>query len=182
MFDDGSLRRAGIHGQKHKCHRPQVLDVRFIDLDLVRHDVSVKDVVLAEVVVDLRRLYFQLVQSRRPRSAKRVMCEEGVIVVDVDFGYGCLGDLVEDVRTRAAETDDGYALMAASLRAAADELGAPIGLVLEGGYDVAALSRSVVKTLDVLGDAHTPPAPVIQEHSLSVNARARISEFWPGLA
>jgi acetoin utilization deacetylase AcuC-like enzyme len=44
-----------------------------------------------------------------------------------------------------------FAQMAARTREAADRWGAPLGAVLEGGYDLAALAESVVATLTVLG-------------------------------
>ncbi len=78
-------------------------------------------------------------------------------------------------------TDGGYAAMAASLRSVADELDAPIGLALEGGYDVDALARSFAETLDVLGADEAPDAPAVTDHSVAVAARARVAEFWPGL-
>lgn len=78
-------------------------------------------------------------------------------------------------------SDHGYGAMAASLRAVADELGAPVGLVLEGGYDVAALSRSLIQTLDALGATDAPEVSPVPEHPIAGNARARIAEFWPDL-
>src|SRR3954447_11779834 len=51
-------------------------------------------------------------------------------------------------------TEAGFAGMAASLRRAADAVGAPVGLVLEGGYDLGALARSMAALMPVLvGDA-----------------------------
>ena len=49
-------------------------------------------------------------------------------------------------------TEAGFAGMAASLRRAADDVGAPLGLVLEGGYDLGALSRSMAALMPVLVD------------------------------
>jgi acetoin utilization deacetylase AcuC-like enzyme len=48
------------------------------------------------------------------------------------------------------EAED-FARMAGSVRGLADELGAPLGAVLEGGYDVDALAECVVATLPALG-------------------------------
>lgn len=42
-------------------------------------------------------------------------------------------------------TDDGFAAIGASVREIAAAAGAPVGLVLEGGYDVQALARSFVR-------------------------------------
>jgi len=49
------------------------------------------------------------------------------------------------------EAED-FARMASSVRGLADELGAPLGAVLEGGYDVDALAECVVATLRALGE------------------------------
>jgi acetoin utilization deacetylase AcuC-like enzyme len=45
-----------------------------------------------------------------------------------------------------------FAHMAAAVRAAAADWGAPVGAVLEGGYDLSALADSVVATMAALGD------------------------------
>ncbi|MBO9533351.1 MAG: histone deacetylase [Solirubrobacteraceae bacterium] len=78
-------------------------------------------------------------------------------------------------------TDHGYFAMAAAIRAVAEDLEAPVGLILEGGYDVAALARSFVQTLDALGSADAPDVVPVLEHPLAGNARARAAEFWPDL-
>ena len=49
------------------------------------------------------------------------------------------------------EAED-FARMAGSVRGLADELGVPLGAVLEGGYDVDALAECVVATLPALGE------------------------------
>jgi acetoin utilization deacetylase AcuC-like enzyme len=46
-----------------------------------------------------------------------------------------------------------FARMATLVREAARDWGAPVGAVLEGGYDLAALAESVVATMGALGDA-----------------------------
>ena len=51
-----------------------------------------------------------------------------------------------------------FARMAAATRAAADEWGAPVGAVLEGGYALPALAESVVATMDALA-AEDAPCP-----------------------
>ncbi|MEH3053721.1 MAG: histone deacetylase [Patulibacter minatonensis] len=99
-------------------------------------------------------------------------------LVLISAGYDAHAD---DPLATCRVSDAGYGAMAALLRAAAEEVRAPIGLVLEGGYDVAALSRSFIQTLDALGSAEPWPTPQIAEHPLAGNARARIGEFWPGL-
>jgi acetoin utilization deacetylase AcuC-like enzyme len=78
-------------------------------------------------------------------------------------------------------TDAGFAAMAASVRTAAAEVGAQVALVLEGGYDVGALSRSLCDVLEVLGAGDPPPAPAVERHALAEQAVARLSGAWPDL-
>ncbi len=80
-------------------------------------------------------------------------------------------------------TDEGYVAMAASVRAAADGLGIPLGIVLEGGYDLGALSRGVVATLEVAGTQDPPGAPQLALHPLAARACERLAAGgWPALA
>jgi acetoin utilization deacetylase AcuC-like enzyme len=78
------------------------------------------------------------------------------------------------------EVDDaGYRDMAATMRDLAAELGVPVLICLEGGYSLAALSRSVVATLEALsGDAAPREAPAAP----SAPYRERLALRWPGLA
>ncbi|MDQ8046561.1 MAG: histone deacetylase, partial [Solirubrobacteraceae bacterium] len=87
----------------------------------------------------------------------------------------------DDPLASCAVSDAGFAAMAASLRAVAEELGAPVGMVLEGGYDVHALARSFADVLAVLGADEAPQAPRLADHALAVAARARLAEHWPTL-
>jgi acetoin utilization deacetylase AcuC-like enzyme len=77
-------------------------------------------------------------------------------------------------------TETGFAAMAASMRRVAAEFDVPVGAVLEGGYDLGALARSVAATLEVLRAAEPPTlgeeltmAPEAEQ------ARRRIAEWWP---
>jgi acetoin utilization deacetylase AcuC-like enzyme len=79
-------------------------------------------------------------------------------------------------------SDDGFAAMAGSMRRLAESLGAPLGMVLEGGYDLGALSRGVVRTLDVLGADVAPEALALAVDPLAAEAAARLSARWPALA
>jgi len=89
----------------------------------------------------------------------------------------------EDPLADCEVTEAGFAEMTRSMRAAAASVGAPLGAVLEGGYALGALARSVAATLEVLAApapaALTPPAPVTPA---SREAALRLSEPWPGLA
>jgi acetoin utilization deacetylase AcuC-like enzyme len=82
---------------------------------------------------------------------------------------------VDDPLADCRVTDEGYADMAASVRALGDELGVPVGVVLEGGYDLGALSRGFVATLEVLAREGEVPAPQLPTHRLAEEALARHS-------
>jgi acetoin utilization deacetylase AcuC-like enzyme len=79
-------------------------------------------------------------------------------------------------------TDDGFAAMAGSVRRLADDLGVPVGVILEGGYDLGALSRGVARTLEVLGADTAPPAPDLPVHPGAAEAISRLATRWPALA
>jgi acetoin utilization deacetylase AcuC-like enzyme len=79
-------------------------------------------------------------------------------------------------------TEAGFAGMAASLRRAADDVGAPLGLVLEGGYDLGALAHSMAAVMPVLVAPETPAAEAIELDPLARAALARMERWWPGLA
>ena len=94
-------------------------------------------------------------------------------------GYDAHAD---DPLASCVVTDDGYAAMAALMRATAEQLGVPLGIVLEGGYDLAALSRSVVATLAVVGSTEPPPARSVPRHPLALRAQERLAGgHWPAL-
>ena len=73
-------------------------------------------------------------------------------------------------------TEAGFAAMAASVRRLAAELGVPVGLVLEGGYDLTALADSLAATLEMLArDPSTLPAQPAPSHPLAEAAAARLA-------
>jgi acetoin utilization deacetylase AcuC-like enzyme len=84
-------------------------------------------------------------------------------------------------------TEDGFAAMTRSLRAACEVLGVRVGCVLEGGYALGALARSVAATLAALnaplsGDG--PLAPGLSSGEIppvARQARERLAEWWPAL-
>ena len=101
-------------------------------------------------------------------------------LVLVSAGYDAHAD---DPLASCRVTDDGFAAMAGSVRRLADALGVPLGLVLEGGYDVGALSRSVVRTLEVWGaDVAPPPDDALAMHPLAAQAARRLADRWPAFA
>jgi acetoin utilization deacetylase AcuC-like enzyme len=93
----------------------------------------------------------------------------------------------EDPLADCRVTEAGYAAMARSLSAVASAVGARLGCVLEGGYALGALARSVAATMEVLaepggsgpgasGAAADGVAPVARA------ARERLAHWWPALA
>ncbi len=76
-------------------------------------------------------------------------------------------------------TRAGYAQMAASMRGLADDLGVPVGVVLEGGYDLQALTESLLVTLEVVGAEHTSGHANVHLHPLAGEAAGRLASRWP---
>jgi acetoin utilization deacetylase AcuC-like enzyme len=90
---------------------------------------------------------------------------------------------IDDPLATCRVTEPGYAAMTASVRRAADEVGAPVGLVLEGGYDLGALSRSMAALMPVLlAEAAPAPDEPPAVHPLASRALARLERWFPGLA
>jgi acetoin utilization deacetylase AcuC-like enzyme len=72
---------------------------------------------------------------------------------------------------------DSFAQMSLQARALADALGAPVGGVLEGGYDLAALAASTAASLSALaGDGSPRP---VERHALADRAAALLAARWP---
>jgi acetoin utilization deacetylase AcuC-like enzyme len=88
----------------------------------------------------------------------------------------------DDPLATCAVSEAGFAAMGASLRRAADAVGAPLGVVLEGGYDLGALTRSMAALMPVLVAAETPAAAPVAVHPLAERALARLAPWWPALA
>jgi acetoin utilization deacetylase AcuC-like enzyme len=88
----------------------------------------------------------------------------------------------EDPLADCLVTDAGFAAMARTMRRLADSVGARLGCVLEGGYALGALGRSVAATMDALAAADETqdesPAAVTQ---IAEEARARLARWWRGL-
>jgi acetoin utilization deacetylase AcuC-like enzyme len=77
-------------------------------------------------------------------------------------------------------TEESYGALAASIWSLARELGAPLGIVLEGGYDLTALAGSVIAVLEAV--AGNGGAPAVSELPLASAARAQLERSWPSLA
>ncbi len=77
-------------------------------------------------------------------------------------------------------TDETYEAMAATMRAFAEELGVPVVIVLEGGYDLGALARSVAATMAAsAGGAIPDEAPLAP---IAEQARSYFARWWAALA
>jgi acetoin utilization deacetylase AcuC-like enzyme len=76
-------------------------------------------------------------------------------------------------------TEAGFAGMTATLRRACADVGAPLGLVLEGGYSVEALAASMAAVVPVLGAASVPEPVELAVHPLAVEAGERLAAWWP---
>jgi len=79
-------------------------------------------------------------------------------------------------------TETGFAALAGTMRRLAAELEAPVGAVLEGGYDLRALAASTAATLGVLTAPDPPPATDVPLLPQARAAAARLAEHWPALA
>ncbi len=79
-------------------------------------------------------------------------------------------------------TEAGFAGMTASLRRAADEVGAPLGLVLEGGYDLGALAGSMAALMPILVADTAPDPGAVELDPLAAEALLRLARWWPDLA
>jgi acetoin utilization deacetylase AcuC-like enzyme len=90
----------------------------------------------------------------------------------------------DDPLATCTVSDGGFATMAASMRRASDAVGAPLGLVLEGGYSLSALADSMAAVMPVLVDPSGPPSGVeasLEVHPLAGDALSRLARWWPGL-
>jgi acetoin utilization deacetylase AcuC-like enzyme len=103
----------------------------------------------------------------------------GLVLVSAGFDAHA-----DDPLADCAVTDAGYAQMAHTLRDAAAAVGAPLGIVLEGGYDLGALSRGLTATLEAVAEPRTsrPHDPAVALHPLASAACERLARFWPAFA
>ncbi len=91
----------------------------------------------------------------------------------------------EDPLASCAVTDAGFSAMANSVRLLGEELGVPVGAVLEGGYALGPLARSVAATMEALagaaGAGAAGGAGTVEIELLAADARARLAQWWPQL-
>jgi acetoin utilization deacetylase AcuC-like enzyme len=89
---------------------------------------------------------------------------------------------VDDPLAECHVTEAGFAAMTRSVRGLCAALGAPLGCVLEGGYALNALARSVAATLEVLTAPVSARSDVaIGRAPLARSAQERLAEWWPTL-
>jgi acetoin utilization deacetylase AcuC-like enzyme len=89
----------------------------------------------------------------------------------------------DDPLADCSVTDAGFRAMAASIRRLGRELNAPVGAVLEGGYALGPLGRSVAATLEAFGPASEDPGDgAIDVAPQAREALARLEQSWPALA
>jgi acetoin utilization deacetylase AcuC-like enzyme len=79
-------------------------------------------------------------------------------------------------------TEAGFAALTGIVRRLAAELEAPVGAVLEGGYDLRALAASTAAMLRVLTAADPPPRLDVPVADEARAAAARLAARWPALA
>ena len=75
----------------------------------------------------------------------------------------------------ALETSS-YGALSSRVRALGEELGAPVGALLEGGYDLRALAGSVAETMAALANGAAPPEP--PRHPLAEQAAEVVGRYW----
>ena len=97
----------------------------------------------------------------------------GPDLILISAGYDAHRD--DPLASLVLETSS-YGRMSSCLRALGEELGAPVGALLEGGYDLRALAESVPETMAALaGDADPPQAA---RHPLADQAAEVLGRYW----
>jgi acetoin utilization deacetylase AcuC-like enzyme len=72
---------------------------------------------------------------------------------------------------------DSFAAMALWMRSLGESCGAPVGAVLEGGYDLSALATSVAATLEAFSLGGEPQR--VAANGISEEAAAVVGRYWP---
>jgi acetoin utilization deacetylase AcuC-like enzyme len=70
-----------------------------------------------------------------------------------------------------------FGALSRQVRALGEELGAPVGALLEGGYDLRALASSVAVTMDALAGDGVPPSDVAHD-PLADAAAGVLGRYW----
>lgn len=99
----------------------------------------------------------------------------------ISAGYDAHRD---DPLAACSVTEEGYAAMTRSVRRMCAELEAPLGCVLEGGYELRALARSVAATMMELRAPVAGGDIVLDDVGMApvaLRALRRLSEWWPSV-
>jgi acetoin utilization deacetylase AcuC-like enzyme len=120
------------------------------------------------------RLYLSLVEHV---AGPLIRAFEPRLVL-ISAGYDAHRD---DPLAECRVTEDGYAAMTRSIRRASAAVGAPVGGVLEGGYALAPLARSVAVTMETLACEMPLDDGVVEQAPLARAALEHLSAWWPGL-
>jgi acetoin utilization deacetylase AcuC-like enzyme len=96
----------------------------------------------------------------------------------VSAGYDAHRD---DPLATCCVTEDGYAEMTRAVRAVCGERGTALGFVLEGGYALEPLARSVAATMRELSSEASAPARTASQLPIAEQARQRLKRWWPAL-
>ncbi|HEX6389177.1 MAG TPA: histone deacetylase [Solirubrobacteraceae bacterium] len=99
-------------------------------------------------------------------------CGAGLLLISAGFDAHA-----DDPLAGCSVTDAGYAAMTAALRVGAEEVGIPVGVVLEGGYDLGALTRGMLATMSTLSGPSVD-SPGVDVHPLAVAARERVARWF----
>jgi acetoin utilization deacetylase AcuC-like enzyme len=84
----------------------------------------------------------------------------------------------DDPLANCAVSEAGFASMAASVRGVCEDMDVPLGAVLEGGYELEPLARSVAVTMIVLGAPPRPRAPEVAVAPVAQEAVSRLAPRW----
>lgn len=98
--------------------------------------------------------------------------EPDLVLLSAGFDAHC-DDPLADGRLDAAS----FAEMTRHVRALTEELDVPLGAVLEGGYEPAALAECMRATLSALG-GNEPPRSAAPEPLLTSRAASYVSHHW----
>jgi len=85
---------------------------------------------------------------------------------------------VEDPLAECHVSDAGFAAMTSATRRVCAELSAPVGCVLEGGYALKALGRSVAATLEALSGPLQVVSDPVEVDPLANAALGRLAGYW----
>jgi acetoin utilization deacetylase AcuC-like enzyme len=88
----------------------------------------------------------------------------------------------EDPLAECRVTEAGYASMARTMSRLGSELEVPLGCVLEGGYALGPLARSVAATIEALVAPAAGSDGAVDAIPLAQAARERLAQWWPALA